>query len=292
MMNHIIDKVVIDLNFFNIILNWLPSFLCNSLWSLHLLTESILSILNRFHDFGILSIWSIVKIISQSNFLVIHWFFISNWFWNLNSLDLNLWKCFCLRCLTRKWDFLLVSSFSRSWSSNDWSLWWLSLNNFNFRGYRFYLCWFLNRRLNWLSWGSWFGNFFLFGWSLFYLFFISISFFRIFFVMMMLLSIWITWWFRITRRIGIVMMVFLVVMMFLFVVLVLFWFVFGESNASYWCFSGGDSCSDSGGFRFFGFLDKVSWWWNVKTNWNIWVSVWSFDGFSWTTFFWKSWDWN
>lgn len=301
MMDHIIDKFMIDLDLFNIILNWLPSFLSNSFWSIHLLTESILSILNRFHDFSILSIFSVIKIIFQSNFLVIHWFFISNWFWNLNSLNFNLLRCFCFRGFSRKWDFLLVSCFSWSWSSsNDCSFWCLSLNNFNFSGYSFYLNWFLNGRLNWLNWGGWwFSNFFLFVCNLFnyYHFFISICFFRIFFVMMMLFlfSIWITWWIRITWWIGIVMMVFLfVVVMFLFVVLLfLFWFVFSESNGGNWSINCGDSWSDSGGFRFFCFLDKVSWWWNVKTNWSSsWVSVWSFDGFSWATFLWKVWDWN
>jgi len=152
-MDHIIDNVVIELNLFDIVLNWLPAFLSYSLWSTHLLSESILSILNRFHDFSVFGIWSVHDIISQGDLLVIDWFFIGDWFCDLNSLNLNLSSWFSL---SGKWDFLLVSCFSWRWGSDGRSFWCLSLNNFYFwSGNSFNLSWFLNCRLNWLICSNW-----------------------------------------------------------------------------------------------------------------------------------------
>jgi len=212
-------------------------------------------------------------------------FFINNWFWSLNSLYLNRLSSFCW---IWKRDFLLVSCFSWSWSSDGLNFWCFNLYCFDFSGYRFYLNIFLSCRFNWLSlnW-CFFSIIFFFGWSwlcfrsFFWFFFITI-----FFMMMMLFFVWFTWRIRATWRVRIVMSVFLMVVLSLFVVSMffVFWQGFGSR-----CGGGSGGCGSCG----FCFLwDEISWRWNVKTNWDRWVSVWSFDGFSWTSFNWKSWNWN
>ena len=104
-------------------------------------------------------------------------------------------------------------------------------------------------------------------------------------MMMVFFFIRLTWWIGITWRIRIVTSMFFVVMLSLFVMFMFF-----------------GLCESFLVVIFFIFLiifllvlllwDKISWWWDVKTDWGWWISKWCLDGFGNTSFNRHSWDWN
>ena len=235
MIYHIVDNIMAKLNFFNIILNWLPCLLFHSLRSCHLLSKSWFSVCYRFHNFVILSIWTIINIISQCNFLMINWFLLNCF--NLYSLDLNWFYL----CSYAKRNLFLVSVFAWHlyWVSNGWfwsidkrcsfcfgSSWlslssfgisWFSLGWFNFNWFR------LNLSLRFLWFVFFFsrsGCLFIFLWLVFLLWLFSM-----FVMMMFFFSVWvtrwsgITWWIRIRSMMMMLLMMvpsLLVMFMFLF----------------------------------------------------------------------------
>jgi len=105
---------------------------------------------------------------------------------------------------------------------------------------------------------------------------------------MVLFFIRITWWIRITRGIRIVMSVFLVMMLSLFVMS-----MFSASRLIESLFFRGFFIISSFFvvlFLFSFLWNEFSWRWFVETNWSWWVSEWSLDSFSWTSFYWISWN--